>query len=289
MYGHQSSTGRPPQARVREGGYPLRRRRLAVRTRDEPEHLSLWRVPRRTRRRTVSAPPSLALLGPPRLRFVDSVIDLPLARWTALLAYLARGGGWVRREVLATLFWPDHDDHGASLNLRQTLQTIVRSPAGVALEREATRVRWAGGCDAEAFDVLVREQRWGAVVRAYGGPFLDGLDVPDVPTVQEWIAAERTGLHARWRTAALLEARAALHSGRCLDALALAERLCRSDAFDEEALRLLLEATVHCGDRTRAERTLGGAVRAFERELGVEPDPETMALARTLGIGERRG
>jgi DNA-binding SARP family transcriptional activator len=238
---------------------------------------------------TCASPPTLLLLGSPKLRQPGALIDLPLARWTALLAYLARGGGWVRREVLATLFWPEHDDHGANLNLRQTLQTIVRSPAGVALEREPTRVRWAGSCDAEAFDALVREQAWASVVRAYGGAFLDGLDVPDVPTVQEWIDAERTGLHARWRTAALLEGRAALAEGRCLDVLPLAERLCRTDAFDEEALRLLLEASVRCGDRTRAERTFAGALRAFERELGVEPDPETMALARTLGLAGRRG
>jgi DNA-binding SARP family transcriptional activator len=246
-------------------------------------------MPRRPRQRSGEPRPTLLLLGPPRLRHEGAVLDLPLARWTALLAYLARGGGWVRREVLAALFWPEHDDHGASLNLRQTLQTIVRSPAGVALQRAPTRVRWTGGCDAETFDALVREQAWSSVVRAYGGAFLDGLDVPNVPDVQEWIDAERMGLQARWRTAALLEVRAALAAGRCLDALTLAERLSRADAFDEEALRLALASSVRCGDRMRAERTFAGAIRAFERELGVAPGEETMVLARTLGLTDTRG
>ena len=267
---------------------PLRRRCAAFATRLGAERRAGYRVPRRPRRRSGEPRPTLLLLGAPRLRHEGAILDLPLGRWTALLAYLARGGGWVRRDALAALFWPEHDDHGASLNLRQTLQTIVRSPAGIALEREPTRVRWSGGCDAESFDTLVREQAWASVVRAYGGAFLDGLDVPDVPDVQEWIDAERSGLHARWRTAALLEARAALLEGRCLDALPLAERLYRTDVFDEEALRVLLEASVRCGDRTRAERTLDGALRAFERELGVEPDPETMACARALGLAGGR-
>jgi len=289
MLGHHTRHAGSTGHRQGEATFPARRRSAAFVTRQGAERRVGQRVPRRPRRRSGEVRATLLLLGPPRLRHEGALIDLPLGRWTALLAYLARGGGWVRREVLATLFWPDHDDHGASLNLRQTLQTIVRSPAGVALEREPTRVRWAGSCDAETFDALVRAQDWGSVVRAYGGAFLDGLDVPDVPTVQAWIDAERTGLHARWRTAALLEGRAALAEGRCLDVLPLAERLCRTDAFDEEALRLLLEASVRCGDRKRAERTFAGAVRAFERELGVEPEPETMALAQTLGIASQRG
>ncbi len=247
------------------------------------------RVERLRRRRGPSSVARLYLLGPVRFGFGEYRLDLPSVRWVALLAYLGRSGGWVRRDVLATLFWPDHDDHGASLNLRQTLQTIVRSPTGVGLEREPTRVRWTGTCDTDVFDALVAEQRWDVVVQTYAGAFLDGLDVPDVPNVQEWIDAERAGLHARWRTAALLEGRNALAEGRCLDVLTLAERLCQTDPFDDEALRLLLEASVRCGDRTRAERAFTSARRAFERELGVEPEPETMALARALRLSSRRG
>ncbi|TVR93528.1 MAG: hypothetical protein EA416_04920 [Trueperaceae bacterium] len=288
MQGHHTTYTGSTGNRQGAATFPARRRSAAFVTRPGVERRGGHRVPRRARRRSGEVRATLLLLGPPRLRHDGALIDLPLARWTALLAYLARGGGWVRREVLAALFWPEHDDHGANLNLRQTLQTIVRSLAGSALQREPTRVRWAGGCDVEAFDALVRGQDWGSVVRSYGGAFLDGLDVPDVPTVQEWIDAERTGLHACWRTAALLESRAALLEGRFLDALPLAERLCRTDAFDEEGLRLLLEALVRCGDRTRAERTFAGAVQAFVGELGVEPEPETMALARTLGLSSER-
>ena len=63
----------------------------------------------------------------------------------AMLAYVARCGTWVRREALAALFWPDHDREHAYLNLRQTLQTIARSPVGAAFEREPARVLAAEG------------------------------------------------------------------------------------------------------------------------------------------------
>ena len=124
---------------------------------------------RPSRRRTVEEGPLLALLGAPRLRCEGRWFELPSARWGVLLAYLARCGGWVRREVLATLFWPEHDDHGANSNLRQTLQTIVRSPASCALVREPSRVRWAGSSDVDAFEARVESQSWEAAVKAYWG------------------------------------------------------------------------------------------------------------------------
>lgn len=229
----------------------------------------------------------MALLGAPRLRCEGRWFELPSARWVVLLAYLARCGGWVRREVLATLFWPEHDDHGASLNLRQTLQTIVRSPAGCALVREPSRVRWTGSCDVDTFEAMVEAQSWEAAVKTYGGTFLDGIEVDGVATVQAWIEAERAGLGERWRTCALTLTALWLDAGRCHQALALAERLYRADAFDEEALRLKLRASVNCGDQRRAARTFEAASAFMQRELGVRPEPATMELAAALGIKGR--
>ena len=226
----------------------------------------------------------LSLLGPPRLRVDGSWVELPPTRWVALLAYLARCGGWVRREALAALFWPDHDDHGAALNLRQTLQTIVRSPGGAALEREPVRVRWAGGCDVEAFEELVRERAWDAAVEAYRGTFLDGVELDHVPTVQTWIETERTGLHERWRTCALTLAASRLETGACRDALILAEGLLQADPYDEAALRLLLQSTVACGDRQRALRSYRAACERMASELQLEPEDDTRLLAADLDL-----
>ncbi len=265
----------------------LRVRSAAVSRALETGGRSGLRLPRSPRRKRVAhAAPviSLNLLGAPCLLRDGVRTDLPAARWVVLVAYLARSGGWVRREALAALFWPDHEDHGASSNLRQTLQTAVRSPLGAALEREPTRVRWSGGCDATAFDELVRQQDWSAALGAYGGTFLDGLDVIDVPGVQEWIEAERIGLSERWRTSALALARLDLEARRCYEALDLAERLVRQEPFDEEGWKLILEACVACDDRRRAKRAWRSACELFERELGTPLTAETRSVAKRLGL-----
>lgn len=239
---------------------------------------------RSSRRHTFEEGPLLALLGAPRLRCEGRWFELPSARWVVLLAYLARCRGWVRREVLATLFWPEHDDHGAHANLRQILQTIVRSPAGCALVREPSRVRWSGASDVDRFEAMVESRSWEAAVKTYGGTFLDGIEVDGVATVQTWIEAERASLCERWRTCALTLSAAWLDAHRCHQALALAERLHRDDPFDEEALRLKLRASVNCGDQRRAARTFEAARAFMQRELGVGPEPATVELAAALGL-----
>ncbi len=242
----------------------------------------------RTRRSASPEPaslrPTLALLGAPRLRLDGAWRELPLVRWVVLLAYLSRCGGWVRREALAALFWPDHDDHAAGQNLRQTLQTIVRSPAGSGLEREPMRVRWTGASDAEAFEASVRAQDWRQAVVAYGGVFLDGFVTGEVAPVQDWIEAERSGLHDRWRTCVLALAGSQLAGERCHEALELGERLLRIDPYDETALRLVLRAAAACGDRQRAEHAYATACDLFARELGVAPEPATSELASALDL-----
>ena len=277
------------------GAGPLRQRTSALR-RAAPTapHLGFGqralerRSTRRGARRTTGAGGApdarLSLLGPPRLRVDGNWLELPPTRWVALLAYLARCAGWVRREALAALFWPDHDDHGAALNLRQTLQTIVRSPAGVALEREPVRVRWSGGCDVEAFEDLVRERAWGAAVEAYRGTFLAGVELDDLPTVQTWLETERTGLHERWRTCALSLATERLEAGACREALILGEGLLHADPYDEAALRLLLQSTVACGDRQRALRSYRAARERLAREMQLEPEDATRALVADLDL-----
>jgi DNA-binding SARP family transcriptional activator len=232
---------------------------------------------------------ALAMLGPPRVRVRGAWRELPAARWVALLAFVARAEDWVRREALAALFWPDHDRHGASLNLRQTLQTIARSPAGAAFEREPTRVRWRGASDAAAFEGHLRAHAWRPAIATYGGPFLDGLDVHECPAVQAWLDAERQELHARWRTGVLALASERLGQGRAADALLLTEDLLRHDAFDETAARLLLRAAAAAGDRRRAADAYTQLVDTLAQELGATPEPETLRTAAELGLRHKRG
>lgn len=274
------------------GPLPARPRRRA----------SAWRAPRTTRWRLPDAhgrdaratgqgragttTPALVLLGTPKVRSAGGWHDLPPARWLAMLAYVARSATWVRREALASLFWPDHTREHAYLNLRQTLQTIARSPAGAAFEREPARVRWTGATDVAEFERHVHGGGWRDALGTYGGPLLDGLELTEVTPAQEWLEAERRTLEDWWRTGALALAAEHLQQARPLDALALADRLLRRDALDEAALRIGLEAAVAAGDRQRARRTCATFRGHLRDELGMEPEPETLALAARLGLVE---
>lgn len=261
---------------------------------------SAWRAPRTTRWRLPGAHgrdaraggnrwardggPALVLLGAPKVRASGGWHDLPPSRWTAMLAFVARCGTWVRREALAERFWPDQDRTHAFLNLRQTLQTIARSPAGAAFAREPARVRWTGATDVAEFETHVRAGAWRGALDAYGGTFLDGLELAEVTPVQEWLDTERRTLEDWWRSGALALAAQHLDQRRPLDALALADALLRRDALDEAALRLALGAAVAAGDRQRARRAFETFRGHLLDELGMEPEPETDALARRLGV-----
>lgn len=276
------------------GSLPARPRRRA----------SVWRAPRTTRWRLPDAygrearatggvraranGPALVLLGTPKVRTATAWHDLPPSRWLALLAYVARCGTWVRREALATLFWPDHDREHAYLNLRQTLQTIARSPAAAAFEREPARVRWSGATDVAEFEAHVQAGGWRRALDAYGGPLLDGLELAEVTPAQEWLDTERRTLEDWWRSAGLALAAQHLQRGRALDALALADRLVRRDALDEAALRIGLAAAVAAGDRQRARRTFATFRGHLLDELGMEPEEETLALVARFGLAEAR-
>jgi DNA-binding SARP family transcriptional activator len=284
------------QHQVREGAQPLRiprsarRRDLGLPDRAIARSRAAATADAGSRRSLRAAPtavPVLSLLGSPRFEASGASIELPPARWVTLLAYVARCGGWVRREALAALFWPDHDGRRANLNLRQMLQTIARSPAGVAFEREPSRVRWSGATDVDAFERHVDARAWSAAVHTYGGTFLDGIEIDGVAPVQAWIEAERAGLEDRWRTCGLALAEVWLDAGRCHETLALAERLHRTDPFDEASLRLVLRAGVDCGDARRAARAYHQAAAFLEQELGVAPEDETLALASALGLADR--
>jgi len=227
-------------------------------------------------------PPTLALLGAPRLRIDGVWHDLSPGRWVALLAYVAHARTWVRREALAAIFWPEHEEVRASWNLRQCLQTIARSRAGSAFEREPTRVCWRGTSDLAAFEAHLEATSWCAAVATVRGPFLDGLEVVDVGPFQDWLGVERAALEERWRAGVVALAEERLDADRAGAALSLIHTLLRHDPLDEVAVRLALRAAAASGDRTRGARAYRAYCDALRDELGAEPEPSTEALWREL-------
>lgn len=70
-----------------------------------------------------------------------------------------------------------------------------------------------------------------------------------------------------------------------LEAIRLAQRVLESDPVREDAWRLLMRAHMAGGNRALALRAWEACVAALERELGLEPLPETAAVYRRVLAG----
>jgi hypothetical protein len=82
---------------------------------------------------------SLCLLGPPRVKLDEATIEVKPRKALALLIYLAVTANRHARDALATLLWPDSDQHRARHALRNRLSELKRTLGGDWLDAEIER------------------------------------------------------------------------------------------------------------------------------------------------------
>jgi len=212
-----------------------------------------------------------------------------------VLVYLAVAGahGVVRRDVLCELFWPDVPDDRARASLRQALAFLRRALGDDAIITrgddevgvDATRVR----CDAAQLRVqsMTRAPDRSGIVALYGGEFLPGFVVDDVPRFDRWVEDIRSGFTRDVGGAALSLAQASLAAGDA-SAVALAQRACEIAPLDDRVVVVLMEALDASGDRAGALRRYDAFVGRLAESLDVEPAPETVAVAQAIRSREGR-
>ena len=85
----------------------------------------------------------LFVLGPPRLEYDGQRIGVERRKALALLIYLAVTGQDQRRDTLAALLWPEHDQTSARTALRRTLFSLNKAlgPGLVEADREWISLR----------------------------------------------------------------------------------------------------------------------------------------------------
>lgn len=235
---------------------------------------------------------TLALLGGFQARIESGPsLTLPTRKAQALVAYLAIPAGQPHsRDELAALLWGGRSDDSARNSLRQALfgirqalaatvpPSLVIEGATVVLDRSAVDI------DVAAFEREATEGTLEALQRAvslYRGDLLVGLAVQESP-FEEWLRTERE----RLRELALqcLTKVLAYHC-RC-DATELAIqtalRLLGIDPLQETVYRALMDLYLKSGRRGSALRQYQLCVSALQRELGVEPEPDTKALYQEI-------
>jgi DNA-binding SARP family transcriptional activator len=211
----------------------------------------------------------------------------------------------VRRDELAEELWPDAVPGSWDTAVRvlvsklrgalehvETAEVLIASSSGAyqfrlptdgwidfddaaASVHRAEALLGAGDIAAAGADALVASM-------IAGRGFLPGLDGP-------WVEATRERLLDLRVRALLCLAEVWLARGDPAQAARDAESIVRIDPYREDAHRLLMRSRAAAGDRASAARAFRECRSRLAEDLGVEPSPQTVALAAALGIAGTPG
>jgi len=227
---------------------------------------------------------------------------------TAMLAYLALDGPAVARSTLAGLLWPEYDADHARGALRRTLSTLRTALGGrfvtavgdlIRLDEDGVAVDVAQaragvrGAHGHGHRLLVACAACrGRLVEAaalHRGEFMAGFGLRDSPEWDDWQteqAGEVRREHA-WLLEALIDIEGA--AGDHASAIEYASQWLVIDPLHEPAHRALMRLRADRGDRSGAVRQYRDCAGLLDRELGVEPLPETTALYEAILAGAVTG
>ncbi|WP_221090943.1 ATP-binding protein [Deinococcus aquaedulcis] len=230
--------------------------------------------------------PEVLLLGPPRVHRWRLPYDQRL--W--LLAYLTAQGGHATRDEVLGVFWPDKSERDARNNLRVLLHRLRQAPWGQAISAQGGALHLPLQSDVQQLRRAYRAGDWPGVLRAYQGPFVQGLQPSGAPDFEAWLHAQRTQLEDAWKSAARRHLGTLEAAGRPEEALTLLENMLALAPDDEDALQDLLRLGVRWpGAAQVAVQAYQRFAGALAREVGGQPLDRTDDLFRQLGGARRAG
>jgi len=244
----------------------------------------------------------LFLFGAPRVERngVTAVVDTRKA--IALLAYLTLTARPQRRDTLAALLWPEHDQTSARGALRRTLSALNKALGGVGLAADRETVWLDSGVplwsDIAQFQQLLAAARapagqppercgsiiepLAAAVALYHNDFMAGFSLRDSPAFDDWQDFQAESLRRDLATA--LERLVECHTllGAFASAIGYARRWLTLDPLHESAHRQLMRLFAWSGQRSAAIHQYRECVRVLDQELGVPPLEETTQLYQAI-------
>ena len=227
----------------------------------------------------------VTLLGAASVRRAGVATPLPADRRGCLLAYLAFESGWVDRDRLALLFWPDASEHEAKRNLRQLLARTRRLDLAEGLETSAKALRWLVDSDVARFRRALGSGDHAAACDLWSGPLLAGHNVYDVGAFDAWLEVERERLQSAYHDAVVRAARVALEQGTAARASQHLGRLLDLEPLAEDVLQPYLRALAMAGRRDAAIAAYERFAQRLEEELGLEPLDETKGIVALVRSG----
>lgn len=236
-------------------------------------------------------------LGHPLVELKGKPVKLETRKAAALLVYLSLNPGECQREGLATMFWQEGNQHKALANLRRTLSSLNNSlPGWIEANRETISLKRNGRLwmDVEDFEqVFSQPNQHGhseketcedclsildKAVELYRGDFLDGLNLGDSPSFDEWQLFQRDGL--RQEFADVLQRLTSGYSklGQRDRAILFARRWMVLDRLNESACRALMDLYARSGQWAAALHQYEELARLLKEQTGLAPEAETRRL-----------
>jgi DNA-binding SARP family transcriptional activator len=251
----------------------------------------------------------ILLLGPFQATLDGkSVVGPRSTKVGALLAYLAAEAARPHhRDGLVGLLWPHRPTAKARSNLRYTLADLRSAlgdhqdnPPFLHTDHNSIQLNQASNhwLDVTAFESLLavraasgdqaKIDRFLRAVDLYRGSFLEGFSAAS-SAFDEWVLLKRE--HFARQVAAVLRHLAALYEQRGEYTLAedYARRELELEPWNEESHRQLMRLLALTGRRSAALAQYEACRRMLESELGVEPEPLTAALYRSIRDGILEG
>lgn len=218
-----------------------------------------------------------------------------------ILVYAACMQRPLRRDVLAEMFWTDQTQERANGNLRMALMKL-REAAGGQVEITRSTVEVDAWVDANIFEDTWRVirgsfqrekqlsqpqiQQLEQLTEWYTGDFLSDLYVSESEQFESWQNHQRTGLRTQFIQAADTLVGLCLETHNYALGLRHAQHLLTADPLREETYRQLMRLLALSGDRSAALKQFEHCQRIIHEELGVEPEPETLALYEQIADGQ---
>ena len=227
-------------------------------------------------------PDTITLLGACDVSMHGTTQPLPKDRRGCLLAYLAFEGGWVDRNRIALLFWPESSEHDAKRNLRQLLARTRRLPLAANLEAAVDALRWQVDSDVASFKRALGRGDHEAASELWRGPLLAGFNVYDVGAFDDWLELERERLHAAFHDTVVRSANAANEAGAFDRASHHLGRLLELEPLAEDVLQPYLRALALSGRREAALAAFERFAERLRAELGLEPLATTLELVAVV-------
>ncbi len=252
----------------------------------------------------------LSLLGTPVVKHGEHTLTFSTRKALALLVYLAVEGGTHPRKTLSEAFWPELDAEHGRAALRATLlelrKLLERSHgpgerAHLLIERETLGFDQGSPLLLDLRLVESASKQVGRGIepvagqagrellaqleqatRLARGPFLAGFTLRDSQFFDDWTRQYREYWHLRvhqlFDTLSMLYERAG-DGERASDTVT---RWLSFDPLNEEGYRRLMRLRFSQGDRAGALRAYANGRAVLAEQLQVEPEPETVALAKRI-------